>query len=102
MHLYSTDVTHTFRETRHAGKTDLIPNKINTMWIDPHQAGTYLGQCAEFCGTEHAMMLIRVVVEPRPLFDQWVAAQRVPAASQEAVAHGQEVFEGNACASCHA
>lgn len=100
--LESADVAHSFWVPRLAGKTDLIPNKINTMWIDPHQAGIYLGQCAEFCGTEHAMMLIRVVVEPRSMFDRWVAAQRMPAASQEAVAHGQEVFEGNACASCHA
>jgi cytochrome c oxidase subunit 2 len=69
------------------------------MWIAPHQVGTYLGQCAEFCGTEHAMMLIRVVVEPRPVFDQWVAAQRLSVAS--AKPHGQQIFESNACVSCH-
>jgi cytochrome c oxidase subunit 2 len=102
MELESADVAHSFWVPRLAGKTDLIPNKINTMWIDPHQAGIYLGNCAEFCGTEHAMMLIRVVVEPRPVFDHWVAAQRLPAAPQDSIARGRQVFEGNACASCHA
>ena len=67
--LESADVAHSFWVPRLAGKTDLIPDKINTMWIDPHETGTYLGQCAEFCGTEHAMMLIRVVVEPQADFD---------------------------------
>ncbi len=99
--LESADVAHSFWVPRLAGKTDLIPNKINTMWIDPHQTGVYLGQCAEFCGTQHAMMLIRVVVEPRQAFDQWVAAQRLPAVAQDAVAHGRQVFQENACASCH-
>src|SRR5580693_6297864 len=100
--LESADVAHSFWVPRLAGKTDLIPNRINTMWIDPHELGTYLGQCAEFCGTEHAMMLIRVVVEPRPVFDQWVAAQRLPAAAQTAaLERGRQVFQGNACASCH-
>src|ERR1700722_11305569 len=100
--LESADVAHSFWVPRLAGKTDLIPGRINTMWIDPRESGTYLGQCAEFCGTEHAMMLIRVVVQPRALFDQWVAAQRLPASRQNAVAHGQQVFEANACVSCHA
>ena len=101
LRLESADVAHSFWVPRLAGKTDLIPNRINTMWMDPHQAGIYLGQCAEFCGTEHAMMLIRVIVEPRPVFDQWVAAQRLPAASTSQEAHGRQVFESNACVSCH-
>jgi cytochrome c oxidase subunit 2 len=100
LRLESADVAHSFWIPRLAGKTDVIPNRINTMWIDPHQAGTYLGQCGEFCGTEHALMLIRVIVEPRPAFDQWVAAQRL-AASANALAHGRLVFVSNACVSCH-
>src|SRR5262249_33908373 len=70
------DVAHSFWVPRLAGKTDVIPNKKNTMWIDPHVPGTYLGQWAEFCGTEHAMMLLRVVVESRSDFDSWVATQK--------------------------
>jgi cytochrome c oxidase subunit II len=101
LRLESADVAHSFWVPRLAGKTDLIPNRINTMWFAPHQAGIYLGQCAEFCGTQHAMMLIRVVVEPRPVFDQWVAAQRLPATSRSVEAHGRQVFESNSCVSCH-
>jgi cytochrome c oxidase subunit II len=101
LRLESADVAHSFWVPRLAGKTDLIPNRINTMWMAPHQAGIYLGQCAEFCGTEHAMMLLRVVVEPRPVFDQWVATQRLSAASPGVEAHGRQVFESNACVSCH-
>src|SRR5512135_1767617 len=58
--LESADVAHSFWVPRLAGKTDLIPNKKNSMWIDPREPGTYLGQCAEYCGTEHALMLLRV------------------------------------------
>jgi cytochrome c oxidase subunit 2 len=99
--LESVDVAHSFWVPRLAGKTDVIPNKKNTMWIDPHVAGTYLGQCGEYCGTEHALMLLRVIVEPRADFDNWVAAQKQPAAAYASVAHGRQVFESNACVNCH-
>ena len=65
LELESADVAHSFWVPRLAGKTDLIPNKKNSMWIDPREPGTYLGQCAEYCGTEHALMLLRVIVQPR-------------------------------------
>ena len=99
--LESADVAHSFWVPRLAGKTDVIPNKKNTMWIDPHVPGTYLGQCAEFCGTEHAMMLLRVVVESRSDFDSWVATQKQPAKVDPSVAHGRQVFEATACINCH-
>ena len=101
LRLESADVAHSFWVPRLAGKTDVIPNKINTMWIDPHQPGVYLGQCAEFCGTQHALMLIRVIVEPRPAFDQWVAAQQ-RSVNANSTAHGRQVFVSNSCVSCHA
>jgi cytochrome c oxidase subunit II len=101
LRLESADVAHSFWVPRLAGKTDLIPGRTNTMWIDPHEPGTYLGQCAEFCGTEHALMMIRVVVEPRAAFDQWVAEQQRPAARQDTTARGRQVFESNSCVSCH-
>ncbi len=62
--LESADVAHSFWIPQLAGKTDLIPNRRNVMWMAPREAGTYLGQCAEFCGTQHAHMLLRVVVHP--------------------------------------
>ena len=99
--LESADVAHSFWVPRLAGKTDLIPNRRNSMWIDPHQAGTYLGQCAEYCGTEHALMLLRVVVEPRDKWNRWIAAQRESAAQDQAVARGRKVFESAACVNCH-
>jgi cytochrome c oxidase subunit II len=106
LRLDSADVAHSFWVPRLAGKTDLIPNKTNEMWIDPREPGTYLGQCAEFCGTQHAFMLLRVVVHSPEDFDRWVAQQRLPAvqnpSTDPAVARGRTIFEQTACISCHA
>ncbi len=99
--LESADVAHSFWVPRLAGKTDLIPNKANVTWIDPQEPGVFLGQCAEFCGTQHALMLLRVVVHPRDEWDRWVSAQRQPAAEDPSVANGRHVFESTACVSCH-
>jgi cytochrome c oxidase subunit 2 len=101
--LLSADVAHSFWVPRLAGKTDLIPNKVNTTWIDPRQPGLYLGQCAEFCGTQHAKMLLRVVVHTREDFDRWVESQRAGAvvASDAAARAGRKVFETTACLNCH-
>jgi cytochrome c oxidase subunit II len=99
--LESADVAHSFWVPQLAGKTDLIPNKKNTTWIDPHTPGTYLGQCAEFCGTEHGLMLLRVMVQPRAEWEQWIALQGKPAAAEPAVAHGRQIFESMACVNCH-
>jgi cytochrome c oxidase subunit 2 len=59
----SADTDHSFWVPRLAGKTDVIPNKVNTMWIDPQSTGLYLGQCAQYCGVQHAKMLIRVYAD---------------------------------------
>ena len=102
--LESADVAHSFWVPRVAGKTDLIPNKTNRMWVEPHQAGTYLGQCAEYCGTQHAHMLLRIVAEPPEQFARWVEQQRQNAAAapaDSAAAAGRRVFLGTACISCH-
>jgi cytochrome c oxidase subunit 2 len=102
--LESADVAHSFWVPRVAGKTDLIPNKTNHMWVEPHQPGTYLGQCAEYCGTQHAHMLLRIVAEPPEQFARWVEQQRQMAATAPAdsfAAAGRRVFLGTACISCH-
>jgi cytochrome c oxidase subunit 2 len=101
LELESADVAHSFWVPRLAGKTDVIPNRKNVMWIDPHTAGTYLGQCGEFCGTEHAMMLLRVVVQPRADFDRWAAAQKQPPVRDASAMRGRQVFETTACVNCH-
>ncbi|TMB49014.1 MAG: c-type cytochrome [Deltaproteobacteria bacterium] len=98
--LTSADVVHSFWVPQLAGKTDVIPNKTNVMWMDPQEAGTYLGQCAEFCGTQHALMLLRVVVDPRDQWDRWVATQR-EVAIEDTVASGRDVFASTACVNCH-
>lgn len=99
--LESADVAHSFWVPRLAGKTDVIPNKKNSMWIDPQVAGTYLGQCGEYCGTEHAMMLLRVIVEPRADFQHWASAQKQPPVLDASASHGRAIFESTACVNCH-
>jgi cytochrome c oxidase subunit II len=99
--LMSADVDHSFWVPRLAGKTDLIPNHVNSMWIDPHTPGIYLGQCAQFCGTQHAKMLLRVYVQSRADFDQWISSQQKPAIDTSAVHEGRRVFETQACINCH-
>src|ERR1700676_1762608 len=72
--LLSADTDHSFWVPRLAGKTDLIPNRVNHMWIDPHEVGVYVGQCAQYCGTQHAKMLLGVYVDSQMQFDEWVQA----------------------------
>ena len=101
--LLSADTDHSFWVPRLAGKTDLIPNHPNSMWIDPHEPGIFLGQCAQYCGVQHAKMLLRVYVQPRAEFDRWVREQQqLPHSVEGAALTGQRVFESTACVSCHA
>ena len=74
--LTSADVMHSFWVPRLAGKTDLLPNRVNELWFDPQVPGVYLGQCAQFCGPEHAKMLLRVYVDPPERFEAWMRAQQ--------------------------
>lgn len=100
--LSSADVDHSFWVPRLSGKTDLIPNRINDLWMDPHETGLYKGQCAQFCGPEHAKMLLRVYVETPEQFAAWVKQQQQPAIQDPAVAVGRHEFESLACINCHA
>jgi cytochrome c oxidase subunit II len=100
--LLSSDTDHSFWIPRLGGKTDLIPNRVNSTWIDPFETGLYLGQCAQYCGTQHAKMLLRVYVDSKEAFDLWVRQQREPAHAQSEVADGQRVFQKTACINCHA
>src|SRR5882724_1447620 len=100
--LFSADTDHSFWVPRLAGKTDLIPNHPNSMWIDPHETGLYLGQCAQYCGTQHAKMLLRVYVRSRDEFERWIEEQRQPAHQSDDVSQGKHIFETTACINCHA
>lgn len=97
----SADTDHSFWVPRLAGKLDLIPNKTNVMWIDPQKAGLYLGQCAQYCGTQHAKMLIRVYADSPSQFAAWVAAQQKKAVEDSEAKAGEAAFQHNACISCH-
>lgn len=99
--LLSADTDHSFWVPQLAGKTDLIPNRINHMWIDPHETGLYVGQCAQYCGTEHALMLLRVYVDSKSRFEQWVQEQKRGAESDDSVAEGRQIFESTSCLNCH-
>ena len=100
--LRSADVVHSFWVPRLAGKTELVPNKVNTMWIDPERTGLYLGQCAKYCGTQHSWMLLRVYVDTPDEFDRWLGQQKISAASDPTAVAGRRIFERNACINCHA
>jgi cytochrome c oxidase subunit II len=99
--LLSADTDHSFWVPQLAGKTDLIPNHKNRMWMDPHRAGIFLGQCAQYCGTQHAKMLLRVSVDRPEDFAAWVHAQQQPAVQDEKAIAGRRVFEATACINCH-
>jgi cytochrome c oxidase subunit 2 len=99
--LMSADVDHSFWVPQLAGKTDLIPNRVNEMWVDPLKPGLYLGQCAQFCGVEHAKMLLRVYVDTPEQFASWVRNQRQPGRQDPSVAAGKTIFETQACMNCH-
>ncbi len=99
--LLSADTDHSFWVPRLAGKTDLIPNHPNQMWIDPRETGLYLGQCAQYCGTQHAMMLLRVYVDSPARFKQWTQQQLQPAQTDPAASEGRRIFESTACVNCH-
>jgi cytochrome c oxidase subunit 2 len=102
--LTSADVVHSFWVPELAGKTDVIPNRINELWIAPEKAGLFEGQCAQFCGAEHALMLLRVYADTPENFAAWIHQQQQPAATpqSDAVAQGRKQFEAQACINCHA
>jgi cytochrome c oxidase subunit 2 len=99
--LKSADVCHSFWVPRLAGKTDLIPGRTNAMWFQCARPGLFVGQCAEYCGTQHANMLIRVVVDPPDAFARWLDDEARPARDDQADPKGREAFLGQSCVNCH-
>ena len=101
LRLLSADVVHSFWVPALFGKIDMIPNKVNSMWFNPDKVGMYVGQCAQFCGVQHAKMLLRVYVQTPEDFAAWVRNQQQPGVQDPAVAEGRQVFEAQSCVSCH-
>jgi cytochrome c oxidase subunit II len=100
----SRDVIHSFWVPALHGKRDLIPGQITALLLQADTAGVFRGQCAEFCGHQHATMSFRVVAEPRERFEQWVQSQRRAAAepTTDRQHRGRDVFLQSPCATCHA
>jgi cytochrome c oxidase subunit 2 len=97
--LHSGDVIHSFWVPQLNGKMDAIPAKENRLWLEANEAGTYMGQCAEFCGLSHALMLFTVVAEPDADFAAWVDSIQNPP-DVDPIAAGQLILEQK-CAACH-
>jgi cytochrome c oxidase subunit 2 len=102
--LSTRDVIHSVWVPSLGGKKDLVPGYTQSMWFQADTAGVYRGQCAEFCGLQHAKMGLVVVAEPREQFERWLAASRRPAPppADSLVKRGETVFMTASCVMCHA
>jgi len=101
LELESADVIHSFWIPELAGKMDLVPGRSNEMWFEAARPGIYVGQCAEYCGTQHAHMLLRVVVDEPDAYAAWEADQKRDAVVLASVESGRRIFESTACVNCH-
>jgi cytochrome c oxidase subunit 2 len=103
LRLHSADVIHSFWVPRLAGKMDVIPGQTNQVWVQADAPGRYRGQCAEYCGLQHAHMGFEVVAEPHAAFERWRTAQlqTAPPPSSVAQARGLALAETR-CGVCHA
>jgi cytochrome c oxidase subunit 2 len=99
--LESADVAHSFWVPRLEGKVDLIPGRTNELWLQTDATGLFLGQCAEYCGTQHAHMLLRVVVESPDSFEKWLDDQAEPAVDDSRFSSGRDAFLSESCVNCH-
>lgn len=100
--LTSDNVIHSFWVPQLTGKTDVIPGHQNKTWLRAEAAGDYNGQCAEFCGSQHAHMLFHVIAQTRADYDAWVKDQQtIPAAPSGDAARGADVLSKGACVACH-
>ena len=99
----SADVIHDFWVPELGRKIDIIPGHPNRLWVEADRAGTYLGVCAEFCGTEHAWMRLMVVAEPQDRFAAWIAHQLgIPASPSTAAEQlGATIYRESICTNCH-
>lgn len=104
LELSSADVVHSFWVPRLHGKMDLLPGKKTYFWLEAREPGTFRGQCAEFCGLQHANMAFTVTALPPREFAAWVARRQVPLVEPDAepLRRGEEVFFRAGCHACHA
>lgn len=102
--LQSDNVIHSLWIPALNGKMDLIPGRTTELAVTPRREGRFLGECAEFCGLQHAHMALPVTVESPAAFAAWLQARRAPAAPPASIAaqRGKQVFESGPCLLCHA
>ncbi len=99
--LQSMDVAHSFWIPQLSGKTDAIPNRDNYLWMNPKAPGIYWGNCAEYCGNQHANMQLRLVAESPESFKKWTLNQQKKAYEASEAAQGKAVFLSLSCVNCH-
>jgi cytochrome c oxidase subunit 2 len=99
----SRDVIHSFWVPNLQGKRDLIPGYTTAIWVQADRVGVFRGQCAEFCGLQHAHMALDVVAEPAAAFERWLETMRQPARNPhgDAQVRGRDLFMSARCAGCH-
>ena len=99
----SHDVIHSFWVPNLHGKRDLVPGYVTAIWMQADRSGIYRGQCAEFCGRQHAHMAFEIVAESEADFERWLDAQRRLAVEPQTDAEqrGREVFLARRCSTCH-
>lgn len=104
LELHAKDVVHSFWVPNLHGKVDMLPETVNRFWISAERPGTWRGQCAEFCGRQHATMALRVVALPPAEFERWAEERRRPRAAPDSpeFRRGEEVFFRASCHVCHA
>jgi cytochrome c oxidase subunit II len=100
----SGDVIHDVWIPQLGPKMDTVPGQPNWMWLQADRPGTYPGVCAEYCGNEHAWMLIRAIAQPQAEFDAWLQQQRAPAVAPTTgdAQRGAQLFTQRTCINCHA
>jgi cytochrome c oxidase subunit II len=101
--LTGTDVIHSFWIPALHGKMDAIPGHESYLWLKADRAGIYRGQCAEFCGYQHAHMAFTVVAEASDDFERWIQMQRLPASPPDSplTKRGFDLILQRPCAMCH-
>jgi cytochrome c oxidase subunit 2 len=101
--LKADDVIHSFWVPSLGGKKDLIPGRVSTLALRADKPGVYRGQCAEYCGYQHAKMALFVIAEAPADYERWASRQRQPAATpaDELPKRGADLFVNTTCAMCH-
>jgi cytochrome c oxidase subunit II len=104
LELLAEDVIHSFWVPALGAKRDLLPDHVNVYWIEAGEAGVFRGQCAEYCGLQHARMAFFVAALPPAEFEDWVDARRQPPSrpTDENLRRGETVYVDAGCANCHA